>query len=559
MIRAAIYARFSSQMQSEASIEDQLRICRERAAREGWTVTEEFSDMAISGASMQRPGVQRLLDDASRGCFDIVIAEALDRLSRDQADVATLFKRLSFHGVRIVTLSEGEVSELHVGLKGTMNQLFLKDLAAKTHRGLRGRVEAGHSGGGNSYGYDVVRRLGEDGMLVTGERTINADEATLIRRIFQEFSEGLSPKAIAKRLNAERIPGPRGKAWRDTAIRGHRIRGTGLLNNELYIGRLVWNRLRYIKDPESGRRVSRLNPSERWITTEVPELRIVDDALWARVKQRQGEIDASPRVQAIKETRFWEKKRSIHLLTGLLRCGCCGSGFAAVGKDYLACSAARKLGTCDQKRSFKRHDLEEVVLNLLRERLMRPEAVAAFVSAVGRETNAGRADATAARARLEAERTQITRRLDGLYDAIADGLRTAGLKTKLEEMELRLAEIDAKLQAPEPTAVRIHPQLSEIYRRKVEGLSETLADPEIRPMALDTIRGLIQSVTVHETTSGVRIDLDGAITALVGLAQPGAEVIVGSGSVEVVAGGRNRLNLPDLRCMVWSTAQWAER
>lgn len=294
MIRAAIYARFSSQMQSEASIEDQLRICRERAAREGWTVTEEFSDMAISGASMQRPGVQRLLDDASRGHFDIIVAEALDRLSRDQADVATLFKRLSFHGVRIVTLSEGEVSELHVGLKGTMNQLFLKDLAAKTHRGLRGRVEAGHSGGGNSYGYDVVRRLGEDGLPVTVERTINADEATLIRRIFQEFSEGLSPKAIAKRLNAESIPGPRGKAWRDTAIRGHRIRGTGLLNNELYIGRLIWNRLRYIKDPETGRRVSRLNPKDKWITTEVPELRIVEDALWARVKQRQGEIDGTP-------------------------------------------------------------------------------------------------------------------------------------------------------------------------------------------------------------------------------------------------------------------------
>ncbi|HEV8035575.1 recombinase family protein, partial [Yoonia sp.] len=225
MTRVAIYARFSSQMQSEASIEDQLRICRERVARECWTVSEIFTDMAMSGASMQRPGVQRLMEAASRGAFDVIVAEALDRLSRDQADVATLFKRLSFHGVRIVTLSEGEISELHVGLKGTMNQLFLKDLAAKTHRGLRGRVEAGRSGGGNSYGYDVVRRLGPDGMPVTGERTINEDEAVLIRRIFAEFSDGLSPKTIAKKLNGEDIPGPSGKPWRDTAIRGHRIRG----------------------------------------------------------------------------------------------------------------------------------------------------------------------------------------------------------------------------------------------------------------------------------------------------------------------------------------------
>ncbi|MBR2655328.1 MAG: hypothetical protein IKD58_02360 [Loktanella sp.] len=96
----------------------------------------------------------------------------------------------------------------------------------------------------------------------------------------------------------------------------------------------------------------------------------------------------------------------------------------------------------------------------------------------------------------------------------------------------------------------VHPQLSEIYWRKVEELSQTLADLEIRPAALDTIRGLIQSVTIHETADGMRIDLDGAITALVGLAQPGAEAVFAIGSVKVVAGGRNLRNLPDLRCSI---------
>lgn len=88
-----------------------------------------------------------MLQDAQAGQFDTVLAEALDRISRDQADVATLFNHLEFVGVPIVTLAEGEISELHVGLKGTMNTLLLKDLAARTHRGLRGRVEAGKSGG----------------------------------------------------------------------------------------------------------------------------------------------------------------------------------------------------------------------------------------------------------------------------------------------------------------------------------------------------------------------------------------------------------------------------
>ncbi|WP_299365349.1 recombinase family protein [uncultured Paracoccus sp.] len=539
MNRTAIYARYSTQMQRQASIEDQVRLCQERAEREGWTVGEVFSDMAISGATMLRPGLQALLERAARGEVDRVLAEALDRLSRDQADTATLFKKLSFHGVQIVTLAEGEITELHVGLKGTMNQLFLKDLAAKTRRGLRGRVEAGRSGGGNSYGYDVVRRLDSHGEVVTGERVINPDQAAIIRRIFHEFADGLSPKMIARRLNAECIPGPRGIAWRDTAIRGHRARGTGFLNNELYIGRLVWNRMRYVKDPETGRRVSRQNPREEWITTDVPDLRIVDDGLWDRVKRRQGEIDDTPRVQAIRASRFWDRKRQVHLLTGLLRCGSCGGGFAAVGKDYLACSAARKLGTCDQGRGYRRSELEETVLTLLRERLMQPDAVAQFIAEYSTAVNAGRASAAASRARLEQERTQIVRRLDGLYDAIADGLRTSGLKEKLEELEGRRATLDEQLAAPPPAPVRLHPNLSAIYRRKVEELGKTLADPEIRPMAIEAIRGLIRSATIEEREGHVRITLDGAITALVGLAQPEAGKSLCVGSVQVVAGARN--------------------
>lgn len=243
MTLVAIYARFSSEMQRDASIEDQFRLCRERADREGWHVVETFADRAISGASMLRPGLQSLIEGATAGRFETILAEALDRLSRDQADIAALYKRLSFAGVQIVTLSEGEINELHVGLKGTMNQLFLKDLAAKTRRGLRGRVEAGLSGGGISYGYDVIRRPGPDGEPVTGERSICEEQAKVVRRVFSEFVDGRSPRTIAHRLNSDSIPGPRGLLWRDTAIRGHRTRGSGLLNNELYIGRLVWNRL----------------------------------------------------------------------------------------------------------------------------------------------------------------------------------------------------------------------------------------------------------------------------------------------------------------------------
>ena len=211
--------------------------------------------------------------------------------------MATLFKHLRFAGVQIVTLAEGKISELHVGLKGTMNALFLKGIAAKTHRGLRGRVEKGKAGGGRCYGYDVVKRTDSEGEPIRGERRINEAEAAIVCRIFREFAFGKSPRGIATDLNRDGIPGPFGRSWGDTTIRGHACRGNGVVNNELYAGVLVWNRQRFIKDPNTGKRVSRPNSEAKWIRTEVPELRIVDDELWHRVKLRQAELARHSRLR----------------------------------------------------------------------------------------------------------------------------------------------------------------------------------------------------------------------------------------------------------------------
>ena len=142
------------------------------------------------------------------GSFDVVLTESLDRLSRDQEDIAGVHKRLRFAGVQIVTLSEGEIGELHIGFKGTMGALYLKDLADKTRRGLRGRVEAGLSGGGNSYGYDVVTKFAANGEPERGERRINADQAAIVRHIFNDYAAGKSPKAIAIALNKAGVAGP---------------------------------------------------------------------------------------------------------------------------------------------------------------------------------------------------------------------------------------------------------------------------------------------------------------------------------------------------------------
>mgnify|MGYP006426938195 CR=1 FL=1 len=361
-MRVAIYARYSSDLQSEASIDDQVRLCRERAERDGMTVSDVFTDYAISGGNLSnRPGMLSLLDAAKQGTFDVVIAEALDRISRDQEDTAAIFKRLSHANVRIVTLSEGEITELHVGLKGTMNALFLKDLAIKTRRGQRGRVEAGKIPGGNSYGYKIVRRLLDDGSVSTGEREIDPDQAAVVKRIFQEYADGMAPRRIAGRLNAEGVPSPRGGQWNASTINGSRQRRNGILNNELYLGRITYNRQRFVKDPDTGKRISRLNPEHEWVVKDVPHLRIIDEDSWNAVQTIKA------RYTSHAGNKRQTKKR---LLSGLIKCGVCGGGMTIAKRDRYYCSARREKGTCNSDRGIAAHELEDRVLNGLEEILV---------------------------------------------------------------------------------------------------------------------------------------------------------------------------------------------
>ena len=220
---ALIYARYSSDLQNAASIEDQVRLCRERLDQDQIEVRDVFIDRAISGSALQtRSGIQALLDEVARGSVDVVISEALDRLSRDQEDIARIYKRLRFAQVTLMTLAEGEINELHIGLKGTMNALFLKDLANKTRRGQRGRVEAGKIPGGKSYGYRLVPTFNPDGTVNRGEREIIEDEARIIRRIFEHYVGGKTARQIAADLNKEGIASPRGGSWNASTINGNK-------------------------------------------------------------------------------------------------------------------------------------------------------------------------------------------------------------------------------------------------------------------------------------------------------------------------------------------------
>ena len=539
-MKVALYARYSSDHQRDASIEDQLRLCRARAERECWTVVDSYSDRAISGASLLRPGIQELIADALKKRFDVIVTESLDRLSRDQEDIAGFYKRMRFAGVAIVTLSEGEVSELHIGLKGTMGALYLKDLADKTRRGLSGRVEHGKSAGGLCFGYDVIKAHAPNGEAMRGDRKINEAEAAIVQRIFKDYLSGKSSRTIALELNRDGIAGPQGAEWGPSTIHGNPKRGTGILNNELYIGRLVWNRLRYLKDPDTGKRVSRPNPESEWFIADVPEYRIIDQEIWDAVKARQGSLAYA--VEEKDGQTLNERRRPKHLFAGLVKCGCCGGGYSMISKDLLGCTTARNKGTCDNRLNIRRDALEASILDGLRHHLMEPDLFRAFCEEFTREVNRLRIERGVD---LEAKRRELERTerdLDKAIDAILAGIPPLQLKAKIVALEDRKAELTDFLKTAEEPPALLHPNMAEFYRQRIAGLYESLTRLEDRAQAAERLRPLVNEVTLMPDNGALAIVLRGDLAAMLSFAagKTNPDFLKETVALEALLGGTER-------------------
>ena len=514
MIRAALYARYSSDLQNENSNEDQFRIGGERLEREGWQLAGRYSDEAISGASLFRPGIQRLLSDVAAGKIDIVLCEALDRISRDQEDIAAFYKRCKFAGVTIFTLSEGEISELHIGLKGTMNAIFLKDLASKTHRGMRGRVEQGKSGGGNSYGYDVVKQFDPNtGEAIRGDRTINETEAEIVGRIFDEYIRGMSPRMIATRLNKEGIAGPQGGAWGASTLYGNRQRGTGILNNELYIGRLVWNRQRFVKDPITRKRVAKYNPESAWIIRDVPEMRIISDEVWQKTKAIQGDYNH-------KNAPLWKKNRPKSLLSNLTKCGCCGAGYTMMSANRIGCSAAREKGNCDNRLTIPRETVEQMVLNALCTHLMDEASCAEFCKEYTRRMNELRREHNMSLAGYRGELAKLKREREKIIDATLNGVSPSLYAARSHTLQARLEELEALLAEVKEEPVVFHPNMADRYHAEIRNLIASFHSEETRLEASGILRSLIDRIVLTPTPEKDRltVDLIGDLSGILAIA-----------------------------------------
>jgi site-specific DNA recombinase len=513
-MRSAIYARFSTDLQNERSIDDQIALCQEYAKREKLEVVTVYEDRARSGGSiLGRDGLIQLIDDAKAGKFEVVIVEALDRLSRDMEDLAGLHKRLTFLGVQIRAIFEGQVNTVLVGLRGLVGQLYREDNAHKVRRGLAGRVREGRSAGGLPYGYATVP--GEP-----GRRVIVESEAAVVRRIFEEYASGRSPRDICYGLNRDAIPAPAGRSWVASTLNGNAKRSSGILTNEAYIGRLVWNRCRKIKDPDTGKRIQRANDSSIWHRTEVPDLAIVPIGLFEAVKGRKA---ANATVHPS------HQRRPRHLLSGLLRCGACGGGMSTNGKDKssrirIRCSRYKESGDCPDPATFYLPTIEGAVVVGLKQEMRKPAVIAEYVRTYHAERARLATEINSHRERLERRLLEVDQESERIVDYLVRGL---GNENRLDVRAKELAAEEKRLRSelaaalPKMDVIALHPTilaryeagLGELERGLTKGLNS--GDQE----GIRAVHDLIDAVTVFRGESGpgsVRIEISGRLNALLG-------------------------------------------
>lgn len=520
-MRTLIYARFSSDLQSDRSIDDQVADCHARCEREGWTVEDVFTDYAISGGAgleaSQRPGMNAMLERVKLGGVDQVLADSSSRIARDLGDSHFVRKLLAFHGARLFTLSMGEIDPFKGAITGLIDEQQRKDTAHNIRRGQRGRAMERMNPGGMAFGYRKVAKLDSKGDAVRGLRAIDDEAAAIVVRIFEEIAQGASARTVCGRLNAEGIRSPSGRAWRMTTILGDPARRNGILRNDLYRGRIVYNRTRKVEHPLTRRKTIRVNPESEWTVVDAPELRIVSDELWDSA-QAQIRRYAGGRKAAVRRPR--------RLLSGKAACGVCGASWRIVqggGKwnGRWGCAAHHDGRGCSNGRTITTESFERRVLKGLSERLLDPDLVAAYVEEYratwAEQAKAARKDRSAIERRKADAEARIRRLMesyaDGRIDLDLAGGMIAEARAERDRCEAELRELAAE------KVIALHPGLAGDYRRRIASLTQALAEDRAEE-AREAVRALIARIVVSPRRDGIgaSIEVHGLLSSIIELA-----------------------------------------
>jgi site-specific DNA recombinase len=514
--RCAIYARYSSDLQRPASIDDQIRKCRQLCERNhDWIIVEEWvlADREVSGRSLVgRVALAALKEAAKRKPrpFDCVIIDDTSRLGRNVPDVLKLAEVFEHYGVSIQFVSPS----LHSGdpnfrqlliFKSMMDEQYSMNLADKVWRGLEGRVLKGYNATGACYGYRTVEEKDPNGRgdgVLGVKLEIVVEQAKIVQRIFTMYANGSSFDRIARELRADGIAPPRAphrksvQAWSADGI-------SEILRNKKYIGINEWGRRKNVYDPETGRTVVKQRPESEWVRCVNKEWRIVSDELWQKV---QDEVARKRRHGIPKEGGLTRSRQ--YLFSGMMSCGFCGGSVRIVdGSGEImryGCGIHRDKGACANSATIRQDHLEKELLSWLTHDLLEgnrlDQATNAFHEQVYQRVSElqGEARKRAVNApELRKELAQKQQEAWGLTDCLVENGRQSlpTVRARLAAAEARIAEIEgilARAKEPEPIVAFTAKDIKEHLLDKLRDLQSALiSSPQIGKQTLPKYIGKI--------------------------------------------------------------------
>jgi len=482
-MKVAIYVRVSSERQDvDLSISAQLRALREYASRNGHIVIREYVDEAESGRSIDGPGFKQMIATARQKSapFEAILVWKLSRFARNREDSIVFKALLRKHGMQVISITEPfedtPTGKLLEAIIESLDEFYSANLGQEVLRGMRESASRGFYVASNTpYGYQRVKV--RDGSKERTKLELYPHRAPVVARIFRKFLAGAGLKDIARVLNSEGIPAPRGKGWGKTTIHG-------ILVNEAYTGTLVWGRT-----SKSSQKLPPIRIEDAWEP-------IVDRETFSRVQlllKERAPLHFHPR-----------RANSHYLLSGLARCGYCGKAFvcqeAKSGQfSYYICGTLLKqgAGACHAP-YLNSQKFEKVVIDKIKEHILTEGNLRELVKMVNEEMDT---TASETRQRLEtvtAERANIHRRLEHLYDALEAGKLTLNdLAPRIQALRHQEDQLEAARLELEELLTERKIQLADekVVRSYVEDLREVLTNSPL-PEQKAFIRSFVKEVRV---------------------------------------------------------------
>lgn len=521
-MRAAVYARFSSDNQRHESIDAQLRAIKEYCKKSGHEIASIYLDEALSGTNDQREQFIKMIHDSKSGLFELVIVHKLDRFARNRYDSAFYKNELKKNGVRIVSVLEQlDDSPESVILESVLEGLaeyYSKNLAREVRKGLNeNALKALHNGGVAPLGFNVNKDQ---------TYSINPTEAQAVRLIFDMYANGYGYNMIANALNDGGYKTKLNRLFGKNSI-------FDILRNEKYIGRYVFNKR---ASKKLGNRVFKRDEEITRIDDALP--RIIDDELWNRVQLKLNQ-NQKPRMNATR----------VYLLTGKLECGHCGSSY--VGSSYFrgrdketkyfiyACNQRqRKNGECNNK-AIRADLLENYVLDMIRDEILSDAAIHELSNMVLELGIQAININKELKDDINKKRSSLKLQVDKLFDLYLEGdidkemltNKTNKLKEQIEHYDSRLSEMNISHFE--------HLEIEKI-RKYMYDLREKIHDADIN-VKKEIVDALVDNIIIHNDEVNINLKLD-PIGSKTKITSTGKEVTQGK-----VGGGEPYLTLPFVR------------